>query len=200
MSLGRECMSDWSADEIVIKNVSDLTPYAQNSRIHTAEQVAQIAQSIETFGFTIPILIDESGVIIAGHGRVMALDRLGKDQAPCIVAKGWSEGKRAAYVIADNKHTLNGKWDYEKLGEQFKFLENLDFDITLTGFSLDEVEDVLSEWDTDHEFIDKINAADEPLTSKLIVTGSDDELDMFEEWLQGQLADLGYESIEVQRK
>jgi ParB-like chromosome segregation protein Spo0J len=200
MSLGRECMSDWSADEIVIKKVSDLTPYAQNSRIHTAEQVAQIAQSIETFGFTIPILIDESGVIIAGHGRVMALDRLGKDQAPCIVAKGWSEGKRAAYVIADNKHTLNGKWDYEKLGEQFKFLENLDFDITLTGFSLDEVEDVLSEWDTDHEFIDKINAADEPLTSKLIVTGSDDELDMFEEWLQGQLADLGYESIEVQRK
>lgn len=193
-------MSDWSADEIVIKKVSDLTPYAQNSRIHTAEQVAQIAQSIETFGFTIPILIDESGVIIAGHGRVMALDRLGKDQAPCIVAKGWSEGKRAAYVIADNKHTLNGKWDYEKLGEQFKFLENLDFDITLTGFSLDEVEDVLSEWDTDHEFIDKINAADEPLTSKLIVTGSDDELDMFEEWLQGQLADLGYESIEVQRK
>jgi len=193
-------MSDWSADEIVIKKVSDLTPYAQNSRIHTAEQVAQIAQSIETFGFTIPILIDENGVIIAGHGRVMALDRLGKDQAPCIVAKGWSEGKRAAYVIADNKHTLNGKWDYEKLGEQFKFLENLDFDITLTGFSLDEVEDVLSEWDTDHEFIDKINAADEPLTSKLIVTGSDDELDMFEEWLQGQLADLGYESIEVQRK
>jgi hypothetical protein len=133
---------DWPADKVERRKVSDLVPYARNSRTHSPEQVAQIASSIREWGWTMPILIDETGGIIAGHGRIMAAQKLGIEDVPCMTATGWSEAKRRAYVIADNKLALNAGWDNEALKIEMKELDALDFDLTLTGFGLDEMADL----------------------------------------------------------
>jgi ParB-like chromosome segregation protein Spo0J len=131
---------DWPADKVERRKVSDLVPYARNSRTHSPEQVAQIAASIREWGWTMPILIDETGGIIAGHGRVMAAQKLGIEDVPCMTAIGWSEAKRRAYVIADNKLALNAGWDDEMLRVEFGELRDMGFDLELTGFSIDELQ------------------------------------------------------------
>ena len=85
--------------------------------------------------------MDEKGGLIAGHGRVLAAKQLGLDEVPVVVARGWSEVQKRAYVIADNKLTENGGWDDALLAAEMADLKGLDFDITLTGFALDDIED-----------------------------------------------------------
>jgi len=116
-----------------------LIPYARNSRTHSPEQVSQIAASIKEFGFTNPILIDEENGIIAGHGRLLAAQKLGIEEVPVIVMHGLTDAQKKAYVIADNKLALNAGWDDEMLRVEFAELEELGFDLELTGFSLDEI-------------------------------------------------------------
>ena len=125
-----------------IKRVAtvDLIPYANNSRVHSDEQVNQIAASIKEFGFLNPIIVDGDNGIIAGHGRVMAANRLGIKELPCVDASHLSEAQKKAYVIADNKLALNSEWDDEILRIEFDALKELDFDLELTGFSLDEID------------------------------------------------------------
>lgn len=130
---------DWPADKVERRKLSDLIPYARNSRTHSDAQVAQIAASIREWGWTMPILIDEAGNVIAGHGRIMAAQKLGIDDVPCMTATGWSEAKRRAYVIADNKLALNADWDNELLRIEFSELEDMNFDLDLTGFDADEI-------------------------------------------------------------
>ena len=101
----------WPADKVERRPISELIPYARNSRTHSDAQVAQIAASIREWGWTMPILVDEDGNVIAGHGRIMAAQKLGIADVPCMTATGWSEAKRRAYVIADNKLALNAGWD-----------------------------------------------------------------------------------------
>jgi len=125
--------------QLIEKNIKDLIPYCNNSRTHSDEQVQQIASSIKEFGFTNPVLIDEQGGIIAGHGRVMAAKKLGLAEVPCIVLDGLSEAQKKAYIIADNKLALNSGWDEELLRVEVEHLKELDFDLTLTGFNLDEI-------------------------------------------------------------
>ena len=127
-------MKHWPADKVERRKVSDLTPYARNSRTHSDEQVAQIAASIKEWGWTVPVLIEPDGGIIAGHGRVMAAQRLGIPEVPCMIADGWSEGQKRAYIIADNKLALNAGWDDEMLRVEFAELGDLGFDLGLTGF------------------------------------------------------------------
>lgn len=117
----------------------DLIPYAKNSRTHSEEQIAQIAASIKEFGFTNPIIIDENNGIIAGHGRILAAHKLKLKEVPCIQVTGWSEAQKKAYVIADNKLALNAGWDEKMLALEFEELEGLGFDLSLTGFSNDEI-------------------------------------------------------------
>ena len=136
---------DWPADKVERRKVSDLTPYARNSRTHSDEQVAQIAASIKEWGFTTPVLIDPDGGIIAGHGRVMAAQRLGLEDVPCIIAQGWSDAQKRAYVIADNKLALNAGWDNDLLKIEFQELESLRFDLELTGFSVEEMDGLFYE-------------------------------------------------------
>jgi DNA modification methylase len=124
----------WPADVVTRTPVEKLTAYARNARTHSDEQVAQIAASIREFGWTIPVLVDEQGTIIAGHGRVLAAQRLGLPEVPVMVASGWSEAKRRAYVIADNKLALNAGWDEELLRLELGELKGLGFDLGLTGF------------------------------------------------------------------
>ena len=125
--------------KIVYKKTEDLIPYARNSRTHNEAQVAQIAASIKEFGWTNPILLDGENGIIAGHGRVMAAQKLGESKVPTIELSYMTDIQKRAYIIADNKLALNSGWDNELLALEMDDLKDAGYDITLTGFDFDEV-------------------------------------------------------------
>jgi len=129
--------------KIKYRPLADLIPYARNSRTHSDEQVAQIAASIREFGFTNPVLLDASAGIIAGHGRVLAARKLGLEKVPCIELGHLTDAQRKAYVIADNKLALNAGWDLEALRVEIDDLKLADFDLSLLGFSDDELQAML---------------------------------------------------------
>lgn len=112
-----------------------LIPYVNNSRTHSDAQVTQVAASIKEFGFTNPILVDESNGIIAGHGRLMAAQKLGLDEVPTITLVGLTDAQRKAYVIADNQLALNSGWNDELLKVELENLLEMDFDINILGFN-----------------------------------------------------------------
>src|SRR6185437_5524781 len=101
----------WPADRVERRPVASLVPYARNARTHSPEQVAQVAASVREWGWTVPVLVDEQSNIIAGRCRVLAAQRLGLGEVPVMVARGWSEAQKQAYIIADNKLALNAGWD-----------------------------------------------------------------------------------------
>ena len=127
------------------RRLDELTPYARNARTHSKKQLRQIADSIDRFGFTNPILIDASNTILAGHGRVEAARLLGLAEVPCIRVEHMSAEEKRAYVLADNKLALNAGWDEEILAEELKELlaVDLDFDIGLTGFTVAEIDSLV---------------------------------------------------------
>ena len=127
------------ADKVERWNIDKLIPYARNARTHSDEQIGQIAASIKEWGWTTPILVDETGGIIAGHGRTLAAQRLQMTEVPVMVAKGWSEAKKRAYILADNKLALNAGWDNEMLALELGEIGELGFDLDLTGFTADEI-------------------------------------------------------------
>jgi ParB-like chromosome segregation protein Spo0J len=120
--------------QIDYESVEALIPYAANSRTHSDAQVAQIAGSIREFGFTNPVLIDGENGIIAGHGRVLAAQKLALGKVPCIRLSYLTDTQRRAYIIADNKLALNAGWDEELLGLELADLREEGFDLELTGF------------------------------------------------------------------
>ena len=129
--------------------LDSLIPYVRNSRTHSGDQIAQIAASIKEFGFTNPVLIDETGGIIAGHGRVMAARKLGLENVPCIRLGYLTETQKRAYVIADNKLALNAGWDETLLGLEVRELQDQGFDLALTGFTEAELDALLAESEDD---------------------------------------------------
>jgi DNA modification methylase len=129
----------WPADNVTRQPVAQLIPYATNARTHTQEQIGQIAASIQQWGWTMPVLVDEDNVIIAGHARVLAAQKLGMKECPVMVASGWSDAQKRAYVIADNKLSLNAGWDQELLKLELTDLGGTGFDMELIGFSPDEL-------------------------------------------------------------
>jgi hypothetical protein len=133
------------ADKVEQWPIEKLVPYAKNSRTHSEEQVAQIAASIREWGFTTAVLVDESGSIIAGHGRVMAARKLGMASLPVMVAAGWTDAQKRAYVIADNKLAMNAGWDNEMLALELGEIGDLGFDLDLTGFTADEIAALMPE-------------------------------------------------------
>ena len=124
----------WAADKIERREVSALMPYARNARLHSEQQIAQIALSIQEWGWTTPVLIDESGEIIAGHGRVMAAKTLGIEEVPTVTAVGWTTEQKQAYVIADNQIPQNAEWDDAMLALELNDLGDAGFDLTLLGW------------------------------------------------------------------
>jgi len=133
--------------QIENKKIRDLIPYANNTRTHSDEQVQQIASSIKEFGFTNPILIDEQGGIIAGHGRLMGAKLLKMDEVPTICLEGLSEAQKKAYIIADNKIALNAGWDEDLLRLELIALDEMGFDYSDLGLDFDfnendEVEEI----------------------------------------------------------
>lgn len=127
------------------KLTDELIPYARNSRTHSDEQVAQIAASIKEWGWTTPILVDETGGIIAGHGRLLAARKLKMEQVPTIEAAGWTDAQKRAYVIADNKLALNAGWDVDALKLELQEIDLEGFDLQLTGFQVGELSAMFNE-------------------------------------------------------
>jgi len=192
---------DWPADKVERRKIADLIPYVRNSRTHSDAQVAQIAASIREWGWTMPILCDEVGNVIAGHGRIMAAQKLGIEDVPCMTAIGWSEAKRRAYVIADNKLALNAGWDDEALALEFADLKDAGFDLELTGFELAEIDDLFpadeTEGLTDEDAVPE--APEQPVTVEgdvwvlgrhRLMCGDSTSIDAVERLMDGVKADM----------
>jgi ParB-like chromosome segregation protein Spo0J len=131
--------------ELIKKKVSELIPYINNSRTHSEEQITQLVSSIKEFGFTNPILLAPDNSIIAGHGRLQAVKRLGHEEVPCIIISGLSKTQIKALIIADNQLALNAGWDLEKLSVEIEGLEYDKFDLKLLGFEDELLKDLLKE-------------------------------------------------------
>jgi ParB-like chromosome segregation protein Spo0J len=135
----------WSASAVEARPVASLLPYVRNARTHSPEQVAQIAASIVEFGFVAPILVDEHGEVIAGHGRLEAAKSLGLATVPVIVRQGLTEAQKAAYRLADNRIALNAGWDETLLAQELAQLQQMgELDLGLTGFEAAEIERLLA--------------------------------------------------------
>lgn len=135
----RRPQENWPADKVTRCKVDELIPYARNARTHSEEQISQIAASIKHWGWTTPVLVDEDGEIIAGHGRVMAARKLGIDEIPTMTATGWTKAQKRAYVLADNQLPQNAGWDSELLKVEVMDLDSEGFDLSLLGFGDEEM-------------------------------------------------------------
>lgn len=165
------------------KPISDLTPRVYNPRTHSEKQLKQLMRSIEHFGFTNPVLIDGAGGIIAGHGRVEAAKRLRWKSVPAISLMDMSEEDIRAYVIADNKLAENAGWDSGLLALEFKYLNDLklDFDLSLTGFELPEIDVVLQDL-----VLNRDSNADDPADQVPAVVSGPPVTRFGDVWLMGK--------------
>lgn len=136
--------------KIVYREIAELIPYANNARTHSQTQIKRIAESIKEFGWTNPILIDGNNGIVAGHGRLLAAKKLGMRQVPTIELSGLSPTQKRAYILADNRLALDAGWDEDLLKLELTELQELNFDLALTGFSDEEIEELL-DMDDDEE-------------------------------------------------
>ena len=143
------------------KNVSELIPYVNNARTHNEAQVKQIASSIAEYGFTNPILIDDKGGIIAGHGRLEASRLLGYDTVPTITLEGLTEAQKKAYIIIDNKLALNASWDVSLLSAEIERLKELEFNIDTLGFDDLELSEIFLEYEKTHDAPDDFKEVEE---------------------------------------
>jgi len=181
--------------------LSDLAPYVNNSRTHSGEQVKQIPESIQEFGFTNPILIDESKQIIAGHGRLMAAQELGLSSVPCITLENLSDEQKRAYVIADNQLALNAGWDFDMLKDEIEALQDMDFNIDLLGFD-DSFLDGLLELEPEEGLTDEDEVPELPEEPKTklgdvwllgdhrLMCGDSTSIDAVERLMDGEKADM----------
>src|SRR3954471_2393488 len=144
--------------------VSSLIPYAKNARTHSDEQVALIAGSIRSFGFTNPILVDGGNGIIAGHGRLAAARKLGLATVPVIELAHLSERDKRALILADNKLTERAGWDMDLLALEVGDLGELGIDITSLGFTLGEIDDLMAHGEGDAREDDVPEPPEEPVS------------------------------------
>ena len=128
-----------------LADINDLIPYIRNARTHSESQIAQIAASIKEFGFLSPILIAEDNTILAGHGRLAAARKLGLTKVPCVKESHLTETQRRAYIIADNKLSLNAGWDEDILAIELSELQGADFDLDLLGFDESELDSIFED-------------------------------------------------------
>jgi DNA modification methylase len=183
--------------------IDKLVPYDRNARTHSPEQIRQVANSIQRFGFTNPILVASDAGIIAGHGRLAAARQLGMDQVPVIVLDHLTSEERKAYVIADNQLALNAGWDEELLRMEVGELAAIDFDVSLLGFDdemlaqLLEVEEELPSEEADEEAVPEAPA--DPFTKPgdvwllgkhRLMCGDSTSIEAVEQLMDGGKADL----------
>lgn len=131
-----------STTEMKLISTSKLIPYVNNARTHSQEQVNKLRSSLREFGFVNPIIIDSDYNVIAGHGRLLAAKEEGMEEVPCVFVDYLTEAQKKAYILADNRYALDAGWDEELLRLEIEALEGMDFDVSLTGFSEDEITDL----------------------------------------------------------
>ena len=140
-----------------------LKPNERNVRTHSKKQVRQIANSIRAFGFTVPVLIDENAMLLAGHGRLEAAKLLGLTKVPTILLEGLSEAKKRALLLADNKIAENAGWDRKRLAIELPELTELlideDLDISITGFEPVEIDQLTSDFEEDRQIRQTLSKA-----------------------------------------
>ena len=133
----------WPADKVERRPIETLIPYARNARTHTDAQVSQLAAAIREWGWTMPVLVDEHGTLIAGHGRVLAANQLGLKSVPTMTALGWTESQIRAYRLADNKLALNSDWDDDFLRIELSDLRGDEYNLDVLGFDDKELASLL---------------------------------------------------------
>lgn len=188
--------------KVVYRAVSELIPYARNARTHSVEQVARIAASIKEFGWTNPILIDGSNGIIAGHGRVLAARKLGLEKVPTIELSGLTEAQKRAYIIADNRLALDAGWDEEMLKLEFAELEKEGFELSKTGFSDEEINEMMAGLDREVDGVEDVETPEPPKNPKTkrgevwilgthrLMCGDSTSVEDVQEVMGGGIADL----------
>src|SRR5450756_686125 len=132
---------------VIYQEIQNLVPYARNARTHSKEQIRQIAESIRTFGFTNPVLVNRSRMIIAGHGRIAAAKLLGMGRVPTICLENLTEDQIRAYILSDNRLAEKAGWDNSILAIELQHLTSVDlgFDVSITGFEVGEIDLILQE-------------------------------------------------------
>lgn len=161
---------------IVQRSPSSLVPHARNSKKHPQEQINQIRASIREFGFARPVVIDDTDIILAGHGAVLAAMAEGLSEIPCAQLSGLTEAQKRAYIVADNKIAENAEWDWDLLGAELKELEGL-IDISITGFSDEEMSklmdlDTKDKGLTDPDFVPEVQIVPTSCDGDVWVLGS----------------------------
>ena len=135
-------MSHKTSTEFKLINVNELVPYVNNARTHSAEQINKIRASLREFGFVNPVIIDRDMNVIAGHGRLAAAKVEGFDEVPCVFIDDMTEAQKKAYILADNRMALDAGWDDDLLKVEMESLQDMGFDLGLTGFDESEIADL----------------------------------------------------------
>ena len=129
--------------EFQLVDIDKLVPYANNARTHSKEQILKLRSSLREFGFVNPVIIDKDFNVIAGHGRIMAAKEEGITEVPCVYADHLTDAQKKAYIFADNRMALDAGWDEDLLAVEMEELQNLGFDLGLTGFDEKELADFI---------------------------------------------------------
>ena len=145
-------------EQIELLPIARLKPYERNPRLHSEEQVAKVAASIASYGWTVPLLVTEDGEVIAGHGRLLAAQRLGLSAVPVIRLQHLTETQARAYRIGDNQLALAASWDEDALAGEIHALNGEAYDLGLLGFDDGEIERLLATLDGDGRTFDEVAA------------------------------------------
>ena len=177
-------LSPAMANRIEVWPVTKLVPYEKNARTHSPDQIAQLSASIVEFGFVNPILVDTEAGVIAGHGRLAAAKDLGLDEVPVVVLDHLSPTQRKAYVIADNQLALNAGWDMSLLQSELGDLAGLDFDLSLVGFSDDELKDLLIDDVEELDGMTELGEGDKEPLQQMTLILHDDQAEIVKEAIE----------------
>lgn len=178
--------------------IEKLIPYRNNARTHSDEQVEKIAKSMREFGFINPVLVDGKFNIIAGHGRVLGAKKLGMKEVPCLFIEDLTEEQKRAYIIADNRLAEDAGWDKEMLKIELEELQNLNFDISLTGFEMDDFDFGMDETEVIEDEFDE-TVPEEPKSKKgeiyklgkhYLMCGDSTDINDVEKLMNGAKVDL----------
>ena len=178
--------------------IEKLKPYKNNARTHSDEQIEKIAKSMKEFGFINPVLVDGNLNVIAGHGRILGAKKLGMKEVPCLFIEDLTEEQKRAYIIADNRLAEDAGWDKELLKIELEDLKNMNFDITLTGFELEDFDFSMDETKVIEDEFDE-NVTEEPTSKKgeiyklgkhFLMCGDSTDINDVEKLMNGVKADM----------
>ena len=178
--------------------IEKLKPYKNNARTHSDEQIEKIAKSMKEFGFINPVLVDGNLNVIAGHGRILGAKKLGMKEVPCLFIEDLTEEQKRAYIIADNRLAEDAGWDKELLKIELEDLKNMNFDITLTGFELEDFDFSMDETEVIEDEFDE-TVPEEPTSKKgeiyklgkhFLMCGDSTDINDVEKLMNGVKADM----------